>query len=135
MSATFSNDGLQVFLKNIMNVTGASTLLFDLYTNNFTPLVTSVLGDFTVCTLSGYAQLSMTPGSWAFSGVAGVGSALFPSSTFTFDPYGGGTTIYGYVISAGGIYLAAELYGSPYAVPAGGGALTVGPSSTLRKLP
>jgi hypothetical protein len=131
MAALFGNTGLQTFLQWLLNVNAPATCQLDLYVNNHTPTVTDTMSAYTICTLAGYSALTITPSMWAFNASGGVANGLFPVNTFTFSAYGGGTTIYGYVLSQGGAFIAAELYGTPYSVPSGGGALTVGPSAAL----
>lgn len=135
MAATLVNGGALRLLSNILNVLAPETLSLELYTNNHTPVVGDTLAAYTLCTLSGYAPLTLTPGSWVVGASGGIGTALYPASTFDFDAYAGGTTIYGYVIVADGELAAAELYGVPFPVDAGGDALTVAPSMSLRELP
>jgi hypothetical protein len=116
----------------LLDVNAQSTIDLDLYVNNHTPGATDTLATYTLCTLTGYAQLAFTPASWAFNASGGQANGLYPNNTFTFSAYAGGTTIYGYVVSVAGVAIGAELYGTPYSVPSGGGALTVGPSALLK---
>jgi hypothetical protein len=132
MAATWFNGGVTAWLEVLLDLNAQGTIDLDLYTNNHTPVATDTIAAYTLCTLAGYAQLAFTPASWAFNATGGQANALYPNNTFTFSAYGGGTTIYGYVVSVGGVGVCAELYGTPYSVPSGGGALTVGPSALLK---
>ena len=126
MSATWLNTGIdyaaQVFLKKTAEV----DLTTNLYVNNHTPGVTDTLASYTLCSLTGYSAFTHVPANWSGSTSAGLATYTYPTITFTFSPYAGGTTIYGYVVSIpGSIGVLAELFSTPYIVPSGGGSLTV----------
>lgn len=126
MSATWLNTGIdyaaQVFLKK----TAEQDLTVRLFTNNHTPVVTDTASAFTECALSGYANVTLTPASWSGSTTGGLATYTYPAITFTFNAYAGGTTIYGYYVTIPGVTgVLAELFSTPYAVPSGGGTLTV----------
>jgi hypothetical protein len=126
MSATWMNTGIDYAANVFLKRTAEVDLTARLYVNNYTPLVTSTAGNFTECTLTGYAALTLTPGSWSGSTSSGLATYTYPTITFTFSPYAGGTTIYGYYVTIPGVTaVLAELFSTPYAVPAGGGSLTL----------
>ena len=105
-----------------------------LFTNNVTPSPTNVLADFDQCTLSGYADQEFAadytfPTPTTASGVA----LATPSPNFlTLAPYGGGTTIFGYVVfdqfTGKGIW--AEALAVPISVPPAG--MFIGIQPTLK---
>jgi hypothetical protein len=74
-----------------------SSLFVRLYQNNFTPDQNTLLSDLTVATFSGYAQASVTLGT--FTTVAhkakSVGTA---AQVFTHNGGGTSNTIYGYYV-------------------------------------
>lgn len=126
MSATWLNAGIDYAAKEFLNVNSIQNLTVRLYVNNLTPGPTNVASDFTECTLSGYAAQTLTPGSWSGSSSGGQATYTYPTLTFSFSPYGGGITIYGYLLTIPGVIgVLAEKFSTPYAVPAGGGSLTI----------
>lgn len=125
-SATWLNTGLDLFAKVSLGKTAFATLTTRLFTNNVTPAVTDTAGTYTECVLTGYAAVDHVPASWTGSASGGVATYTHTTLTFTFSAYAGGTTIYGYYLSVPGpIGVLAELLSVPYAVPAGGGSLTI----------
>ena len=125
MAVVFMNAGLDKLTQIILRKLTAVDYKVHLYVNNLTPLVTSVIGDFTECTLAGYAAASLTGGNWTGSTTGGVATYNYPAIAYTFSAYAGGTTIYGYYVSDSSSTYAiwAELFGTSFAVPAGGGEL------------
>lgn len=126
-TATFLTEGLDIITKNVLGQ-GISTIpKLRLFTNNHTPVATDTLATFTQCTLAGYADVGVAPLTWTGSSAGGVATYTYPTITFTFSAYAGGTTIYGAVLydSTSGKALFAFLLDTPYAVPAGGGTLSV----------
>ena len=126
MSATWLNTGIDYAAKEFINVNSLQNLTVRLFTNNITPGPTNVAGDFTECALTGYANITLTPGSWSGSSSGGQATYTYPTLTFTFSAYGGGVTIYGYYVTIPGVIgMLAERFSTPYAVPSGGGSLTL----------
>jgi len=123
------NAGIDYAAKVFLKKTAEVDLTLRLFTNNFTPLTTSVWADFTECSLGGYAAYTITPADWTGSTVAGLATYTLPTVTFTLNPYAGGTTIYGYVLTIPGVTaVLAELFGTPFAVPAGGALVNITPT-------
>lgn len=134
MSAVWLNAGIDYLTNLFLNVAAQQNLTLRLYTNNHAPVVTDTWAAFTECALSGYAALTFTPGTWSGSTVGGLSSYSYPAVNFTFDPYAGGVTIYGYAVTIPGVIaVLAELLGTPYAVPTGGGIMSITPTDMLRK--
>lgn len=134
MSAVWLNGGIDYLTKIFLNVTAQQNLTLRLYTNNHAPVVTDTWAAFTECVLGGYAAFTFTPGTWSGSTVAGLSSYSYPAVSFTFNPYGGGTTIYGYAVTIPGVTgILADLLGTPYAVPAGGGIMQITPTDMMQK--
>jgi hypothetical protein len=99
------------------------TLKLDLYVNNYAPVATDVIGDYTLCTLAGYATVNLVAGNWVLTWNAAnnTETAQYPTQTWNFT--NGGQTLYGYVLQdtlSGKIWYA-EQFATPYVVPAGGG--------------
>jgi hypothetical protein len=126
MSATWLNTGIDFGAMEFMNSIAQQNLTVRLFTNNHTPGPTDTAASYTECALSGYANVTLTPGSWSGSSSAGTATYTYPTLTFTFSAYAGGTTVYGYYVTIPGVTgVLAELFSVPYAVPAGGGSLTL----------
>lgn len=100
-----------------------------LFVADVVPGPLTVPGDLTECTLAGYARVALAPGTWVVTVSGGLVQSLYPTLTFTFAPYAGGVTIYGFMVlnTAGGPARTAwgERFAVPYPVPAAGGNLTL----------
>jgi hypothetical protein len=126
VSATWLNTGIDYKSQLFLGKTAFATLTTRLFTNNHTPGVTDTAASYTECALAGYAAAAMVPANWSGSTVAGLATYTHTTLTFTFSAYAGGTTIYGYFVTVPGLVgVLAELFSTPYVVPAGGGSLTV----------
>lgn len=68
-----------------------------LFQNNFTPANASVLADFTVADFTGYANITLTGGSWTTT-PGDPSTASYTQQTFTRSATGAVQTIYGYYI-------------------------------------
>ena len=135
MAATWLNGGMDYKANLFMKRTAEQDLTVRLYTNNITPAVTDTAASYTECALAGYANVTLTPANWAGGTAGGISSYAYPTLTFTFSAYAGGTTIYGYFVTIPGVIgVLAELFSVPYVVPPGGGSLTVDVTYTDRKL-
>ncbi len=95
---------LEALLNNAWPV-GGKNLTLKLFVNDYTPLDTSVAGDFTVAAGGGYGNITLTNGSWTVADAAGIMTGSYAQQTFTFTgPLNGTATIYGYyVIDADGV--------------------------------
>jgi hypothetical protein len=93
-----------------------------LYTNDYTPVKTSVIGSFTEATVSGYSAKTLASGSWAISTSGTLSYAeqeFLPLATMSG---------YGYYVTdvANSIPLYAERFtGAPYSIPSTGGSIKV----------
>lgn len=95
----------------------AGTWRLRLYTNNYTPLRTSVSGDFTEPTYTGYAGQAFA--GWGASAIDGSGNATSTgTATRTFQPTANTSlpqTVYGYyVLDGSGNFLWAERLSSSF---------------------
>lgn len=96
-----------------------------LFVNMRVPTPTDTLANYTACTIPGYSDFGLDGNQWT-GGISVPGVALFtyPLLTWNFDPYGGGQTIFGYVVFGGGNkVMYAELFPAPFPVPPEGGQL------------
>lgn len=91
-----------------------------LYTNNLTPGATTVLGDFTEATWTGYSEADPAP--WGTVATDGMGRAATTSATMVYSNSSGGSqTFFGYYVtdSADTKLLFCERIGST-SIPNGG---------------
>jgi len=108
-----------------------------LYVNNVSPTSETVIGDLTECTAPGYSEQALTFGSWTGSTTSGVADYSYPAVTFTMTGSGGGQTIYGHFIkdTVSGHLLRSQLWGTSFAIPSGGGVVTVTPAWSDEECP
>lgn len=104
-----------------------------LFQNNFTPNNASQLSDFTVADFAGYANITLTGGSWTTTpGAPSV--AAYAEQTFTRTTTGAVQTIYGYyIVNAGGTKVwAYEKFATAQAVTSAGSTIRVTPRIKLK---
>lgn len=88
-------------LKRVLDMwnagTGQAGVTLRLYQNNYTPISTSVLADFTIATFSGYAD--ETPSFGSATPISGVMTITDSSQrNFTHNTGGTSNTVYGYYV-------------------------------------
>ena len=140
MSATFTNEGLQLINNSLGSFTGFANIgwKFELYRNNYTPLVTSVLADFTLPANTGYG--AFTGIGWT-TGVSagGVNTVTFGPKTWNFNANILVETLYGWFfsVSISGVYkvVAANLLAAPFLIPPAPSSYVLTFSWTAQKLP
>jgi hypothetical protein len=113
---------------------GQDTLL-RLFTNNLTPLDSHTLASFTAASGGGYADHTLTGGSWTIGDDGGgVVQAAYAVQTFTFTgALTGNATVYGYCLSRGGVLISAELSAVPQTPVASGNYVAITPIFKLSK--
>lgn len=136
MSTIWANTGLLELLAILVNDDPSQTLWLELFVSNTTPSHTSVFGDFTRCTTSGYARLNLTTAPAVESvQAAGTVQEVWSDATFTFGANAGNDTIFGYMFYGDdSVLYGAEKYVSPFRIPAAGSPLVISPKITLREL-
>lgn len=106
------NDALREALDGFLSAQGA--ILYFLFQNDFVPLATSVLGDFTPCDFNGY--LDQLAGTFAASSIVGA-RARSDADQLTWTKAAGGTgnDVYGYGVqdSAGNLIWAERFSDAP----------------------
>lgn len=128
MSLVFSNLGDTLALGNLINKTANGNLHLHLNTNNYAPVKTSTVSNFTESTATGYSLATLTGASWV---IATDGSnntvATYPEVTFT---YTAAESVYGYYVTdaADTTLVYAEQFGAVANVPSGGGSIKVTPT-------
>jgi hypothetical protein len=111
-----------------------SDLLLRLYVNNHQVLVTDLWSALTECTLAGYDAATLIPSDWSITTGTPTGYAVaaYPAVDFVFDAYAGGVTVYGAAVTTeSNVLLFGGLLDTPFAVPPGGGTLTLTPTLSV----
>lgn len=129
MAGIFPNVGAARMLEKALNAGNNITL--KLYANNVTPAESDTAGVYTEVSGGGYASKTLTAGSWTVSGAADPATASYVAQVWTFS--GAIASIYGYFMidASSGVLIAAERFSDgPYAIPSGGGTLTLTPTIT-----
>ena len=110
-----------------------------LFQNNYTPIASSVIGNFTEATFSGYSTtqpLPITTVKWTTPANDGAGRAIAFNATFNFSNSTGavGNQIYGYYVTdlADATVLWAERFSSaPIDMTTAGKTMSMTPAFTL----
>ena len=117
MALLVPNVGEAAMLSRLLgNATG--DVVLHLYSNNYTPIETSVVGGFTECVATGYAAKTLAAASWSIAG--DPTEASFAEQDFAVTS---AMTAYGYYVTdvAGTTLLWAELFtDGPYTIPTTG---------------
>ena len=88
---------LKAFFNNVWTDFSASKhLVLRLFESNTTPADTDTKATYTEATAAGYAEKTLSSGSWTASQVGNIQQAAYAEQTFTFTA--AGNTIYGYYI-------------------------------------
>jgi hypothetical protein len=128
VALVYVNNGEVVALSLLVNkVTTTENLILGLFTNNYTPIETTVLGDLTEATGSGYAAKTLTGASWTVTGGAPT-TASYAAQQFTFS--GALGNVYGYFFkrASSGDLIAAEVFsGAPFNVASTNHSITITP--------
>lgn len=138
MAIVLADVGADIILKAYFNnswAAGGKDLTIKLYTNNYTPLDTSVAGDFTVAAGGGYANKTLSNGSWTVTPANDPSDAVYAEQTWTFTgPLDAGASIYGYyVIDADGVLVYGELAAAAFTPANNGDQYKVTPKFRLSK--
>lgn len=109
-----------------------------LFSNDYTPVETSVLGNFTEVTGGGYAAISLLNGSWTITPANDPSDAIYAEQTFTFTGTIGGTgNIYGAYLEdndgSSGVVIIAERFATPFTPVNNGDTLKVNVKFQLSK--
>lgn len=108
-----------------------------LFTNDYTPVDTTVKANLTEAVGGGYAQITLTNGSWTVTPANDPSDAVYAQQTFTFTgPLTGNPTIYGYYIldnNGSGEVMWAEKFGTPFTPANNGDTIKITPKVQLSK--
>lgn len=138
MAIVLADVGADTILKAFFNNSwpaGGKNLTLKLYTNDYTPLDTSVAGSFTEASGGGYAAKTLSNGSWTVTTGNDPSDAVYAQQTFTFTgTLSGGASVYGYyVVDADGVLLLAERFAYSFTPSYNGETLKVTPRFQLSK--
>lgn len=104
-------------LKMLQSIMAVENMTLRLYTNNHTPASDDDTSDYTACSGGGYADKTLSSGSWTVSTVSNVATATYAAQTFTFTGTITSPPIYGVIIfgaTSGKIYRVIPLASSWY---------------------
>lgn len=120
-----------LMLKAILNHTAPQDQTLKLFSNNYTPISTTVVGDFTEVTGGGYAAKTLTGTSWTVAtNASNEAEATYAAQTFTFTgAIGGSGIVYGYYViqTTSGLLLWAERFASSFTPTTNGDSFTFTP--------
>lgn len=138
MAIVLADVGADVILKAFFNndwPAGGKNLTLKLYTNNYTPLDTSVAGDFTEASGGGYAAKTLSNASWVVTTGNDPSDAVYAEQTWTFTGLlAGSATVYGYfIVDADGILLLGEKFDYSFTPAKNGDQLRLTPKAQLSK--
>lgn len=124
MALIIPNAGKQKMLQYVLGVdTSVENLVLRLYTNDVTPSVNSIYGDFTaLASGSGYSSITLTSSSWTVVS----GNATYPQQTWTFTASAG--NVYGYYVAtetSNELIMAERFTGAPFNIATNGDAINV----------
>jgi len=138
MAFVLADVGASALLRYAFNNTragGGNNLTLKLFATNVTPTESSTAASFTAAAGGGYADKTLTMGSWTVSNVGGIDQAAYAIQTWTFT--GALTTnpaIYGYyLVDADNVLIGAETLVAPFTPANNGDQQTVTPVFQLSK--
>lgn len=112
----------EVFARYLHQNPVAPALSLHLFTNDYDPTDTDVIGFFTECAFTGYSSVSLTNGSWVPTDTSGIGSVwAYPTISWTFTD---GGDLFGYWVqddNTAAVIYAERFAGAPITVPSIGG--------------
>ena len=126
------NVGEVELLKYILGMSEPDAPVIHLYTNEITPSNTTVKGDLTECSTTGYVPITLVSASWGVSTADQVTTASYAEQTFTF---GTNVSVWGYYVTDQSgtpkLLWAEKFSGAPFTIPDGGGTISITPKVTL----
>jgi hypothetical protein len=138
MAAVFANVGVEYEQRIMLGNVSFPSLKIVPITDNVSFTNADTYASHTPNILTGGGALTFSGAAWSFgtpSGAQIVTTA--PAATWTFAPYAGGTTIYGWMMyydtGASNILRCGDLLATPFAVPAAGGSLTINVTDTHKQ--
>lgn len=125
------NEGEKILLNWMFKSAGTNAVLH-LYKNDYTPVDTSTVANFTASTFGGYTPATLTRANWNNSVTNAAGKAEIVYSTDISWTSSTSETVIGYyVVDTSGALLFAEKFAQARAL-VDGDSLTISPRFTLR---
>lgn len=119
-----------LMLQYIVGLVDAGNPVLHLYGNDVSPTDSTVIGDLTECTSSGYAAITLVSSNWTTTQLSGVTTAVYSERTFSFNT---AATTYGYYVTntEGNLMWLERFSGAPFDIPDGGGSISITSKLTL----
>ena len=114
---------------------GGKNLTIKFFTNDYTPVDTSITGSFTEASGGGYAAKTLSNGSWTVNAANDPSDAVYAEQTWTFTgPLIGGASIYGYyILDADDVLVWAERLPAAFTPANNGDVLKITPKFQMSK--
>lgn len=132
MAILVPNGGEVIALEYLVNKDAPENLILELFVSNTTPAEADVIGTYTLCTETGYSNITLTGASWT-STEGAPSDVAFAEQTFTFTGSPpAGQTIYGYLYkrATGGELVAVERAATSFTTANNGDQVKVTPAIT-----
>lgn len=120
-----------LLLQYIVGMVNADNPVLHLYANDVTPTNTSVISDLIeVGGSTGYNPITLLSNQWTTVQSSGVTTAVYSEQTFNFTTL---ATAYGYYVTndSNNLLWLERFTGSPFAIPSGGGSISITSQLTL----
>jgi len=119
-----------LLLQYIVGLVDAGNPVLHLYANDVTPSDSTVVGDLTQATSSGYAPITLVSSNWTTTQSSGVTTAVYSEKTFSFST---DAVCYGYYVTSttGQLLWLERFSGAPFSIPDGGGSVSITNKLTL----
>ncbi len=136
MTLKLQDGGLERKMSDARTAWNTTKLKLHLYSNNFSPTTSTVIGDYTECTFPGYSSQDIS--NWAAPVTTShVTQMLADAITFTRSTTGTSQNVYGYFVTnaAGSVPYWGELDpAGPRVLTSAGDSVTVTPQLTDQSL-
>lgn len=140
MALILADVGADQILKAYFNNSwpASKDIVIRLFTNDYTPVDTSVIGSFTEAAGGGYVAKALSNGSWTITPANDPSDAVYGEQIWTFTgPLTGNPTIYGYYLEdnngSGGTLIWAERLAANFTPSQNGDQLKITPKFQLSK--
>jgi hypothetical protein len=130
MAGVVPNVSEALFLSIQLGKVSPENLLLKLYSNDYVPVYSTVVGNLTEVIGSGYSAKTLTPADWTVTASVGPGGGIAsaPQQTWTLSV---AATAYGYYLvgaSSGTLYWLERFSDGPYVLGVVGGIIRVVPT-------
>lgn len=131
MALRIPNSAEALLLEYVVNKTAPQDLVLRLFQNDFFPTDTTVLGDITQATFTGYSPVTLTGSNWV-STPGDPSNVAYSQQSFTSTASLQNQTIYGYYLTrlSGGELVVVERFATSYTIQNNGDTVKVTPIIT-----